>query len=830
MDKEKREQDKHKSALRNSLQKLLLPCSMEEVFCRKSLLLLATSLIIAFLLTPSFTVENTPYRLGEIADKNIKARHDFLIEDEHATAKRREEAVKQSPTVYDLDEGVERQALNRLEIAFQSMRDSRPPPLTPGLNRDLLLGRALEPPFVSIAPSPLEITDAAQFASQRKKDLEGLFGFPMTDDVFEDLAANNFDEGVQLRVSQLLKTYFEAGIVTNKAWLLQGHGENLVIRKTGSHEEYLLPPPHTFPDVDEARKLARMQAMEQGKDVKEMMTIAYLVNHFLQPNMVFNLEETQARREQAYASVKPAFIKLMRNEMLVREGQRIGPEELLRLKVHEQGKPSRHWSLIFLSIFIFSCLSTWIFVHVARLHLPSFRMDMQDFIFLGIMLIFLLSLGRFSLWLADIIGEGSPHLVGKTLLYSLPLSAGAMIASIFFGVNVALIFSLLMNLFAAMLFGKDFGLFFYFLIGCFVAAHGVSSCRNRMVPIKAGLYVGCVNIVLILLTSFLQEQMVFFRVVMNAFFGLSGGIFAGILVTGITPLAEMAFGYTTDIKLLELATMDQPLLQELMVQAPGTYHHSIIVGNMVEASAKSIGANSLMAKVAAYYHDIGKIRKPLYFIENQFDCENRHEKLAPSMSSLILISHVKEGVELARQHRLGKDIIDIISQHHGKSFISFFYKKAIEAREKKLQAVKGIDLPPINADDYRYPGPKPQTKEAGLVMLADVVEAACRSLNDPTPARIQGLVNRLINNIFSDGQLEECELTLKDLHQIAKHFNHVLATVHHKRIDYPAGAPGEIKGKTDAPDSGQREPKQDRDKSGATREDGRTDLKRLGIH
>jgi putative nucleotidyltransferase with HDIG domain len=292
---------------------------------------------------------------------------------------------------------------------------------------------------------------------------------------------------------------------------------------------------------------------------------------------------------------------------------------------------------------------------------------------------------------------------------------------------------------------------------------------------------------------------------------------------------EILFSYTTDIKLMELVTMDQPLLQELMVQAPGTYHHSIIVGNMTEASAKSIGANALLAKVAAYYHDIGKIKKPLYFIENQFDCENRHEKLAPSMSSLILISHVKEGVELAKQRRLPKVIIDIISQHHGKSLISFFYQKAMEAREKVLSS-KGSLLPPINIDDFRYPGPKPQTKEAGLVMLADVVEAACRSLSEPTPARIQGMVSRLINNIFSDGQLDECELTLKDLHHIAKHFNQILATVHHTRIEYPTLSVTDGKVKADASDPGQRESKSDRDKSAANRKSGTTNLKRLGIH
>ena len=254
----------------------------------------------------------------------------------------------------------------------------------------------------------------------------------------------------------------------------------------------------------------------------------------------------------------------------------------------------------------------------------------------------------------------------------------------------------------------------------------------------------------------------------------------GRIRNGLMPLIEMTFGYTTDIKLMELANLDQPLLRELMVQAPGTYHHCVIVSNMVEASARAINANPLLAKVAAYYHDIGKTKKPLYFIENQGGRANRHEKLAPSMSSLVLISHVKDGVELARKAKLGREIISIIEQHHGTSLISFFYKKAQERAEKK----EGKYLH-IKEEDFRYRGPKPQTKEAGLVMLADVIEAASRTLVDPTPARIQGMVQKIMNKIFSDGQLDECELTLKDLHAIAKSFNQTLSGIFHQRVEYP---------------------------------------------
>ncbi|MEJ2658320.1 MAG: HD domain-containing protein [Desulfobacterales bacterium] len=200
-----------------------------------------------------------------------------------------------------------------------------------------------------------------------------------------------------------------------------------------------------------------------------------------------------------------------------------------------------------------------------------------------------------------------------------------------------------------------------------------------------------------------------------------------------------------------------------------------IVGTMVEAAASEIGANPLLAKVCGYFHDVGKIKKPLYFIENQANGVNRHDKLAPSMSSLILIAHIKDGVEIAKKHKLGQAIIETIRQSHGTSLISYFYEKAKQLR--------GEDK--VNIDDFRYPGPRPQTREAGLVMLADAVEAASRTLANPTPSRVQGLVQNLINKIFSDGQLDNCELTLRDLHNIAKSFNKILNGIHHHRIEYP---------------------------------------------
>jgi len=267
-------------------------------------------------------------------------------------------------------------------------------------------------------------------------------------------------------------------------------------------------------------------------------------------------------------------------------------------------------------------------------------------------------------------------------------------------------------------------------------------------------------------------------------FAFLGGVMSGIITAGVAPIIESTFGYTTDIQLLEQVNLDRPILRRLMIEASGTYHHSVIVGSMVEAAASVIGANPLLARVCGYYHDIGKIKKPLYFVENQTNGKNRHDKLAPSMSSLILISHVKEGVEFAKKNKLGKAIIDTIRQHHGTSLISYFYEKS--------KQLKGKDT--VNIDDFRYPGPKPQTREAGLVMLADVIEAASRTLENPTPSRIQGMVQNLINKIFSDGQLDNCELTLKDLNNIAKSFIKILDGIYHHRIESPE-IPASIGGK-----------------------------------
>jgi putative nucleotidyltransferase with HDIG domain len=359
------------------------------------------------------------------------------------------------------------------------------------------------------------------------------------------------------------------------------------------------------------------------------------------------------------------------------------------------------------------------------------------------------------------------------------------------GREVALIFSTVLAIAAAMLLQGGLPTVIFFILSCTMASWWIADCRGRKAIIKTGAKLGLLNALLAAAIDLHLGITTWSRLPFDVSTAFMGGIGAGIITTGISPLVEWVFGYTTDITLLELANLDRPIMRRLMIEAPGTYHHSVVVGSLVEAAAAQIGANPLLAKVCGYYHDIGKLKQPLYFIENQSNGINRHDKLAPSMSALILIAHVKNGVDIARKNKLGQVIIETIQQHHGTSLIRYFYTKA--------RSAKGPDA--VNIDDFRYPGPRPQTREAGLVMLADIVEAASRTLENPTPSRIQRLVRDLISNVFADGQLDHCELTLKDLDRIATSFNKILNGIHHHRIEYldnPATVAGKAsRGSTD---------------------------------
>jgi putative nucleotidyltransferase with HDIG domain len=455
-------------------------------------------------------------------------------------------------------------------------------------------------------------------------------------------------------------------------------------------------------------------------------------------------------------------------------------------------------------------------------NIRKFSPDNKDLLFLTLLLLGMLAVTKASLAVFPLIGLALPGIPYSAYVYGIGIAAGAMLVRIVLNSETALAFAVVASMFAGWLTGNSFFLSLYFFIGSVVGAHTVAYCEDRSILVKAGAKVGLVNVLTILCESLIGDRWVISGMGFNLLFGFLGGVATALVVLGCLPIVEWVFGYTTNIKLLELANLNHPLLKKMILEAPGTYHHSVIVSTLAETAARSVNANPLLARVSAYYHDIGKINKPLYFVENQGPHVSRHAKLAPSMSSLILVSHVKDGLELAREYKLGGKISNVIQQHHGTGLISFFYQKAKDREDPEMGQVE--------EGAYRYPGPKPQTKEAGLVLLADMVEAASRSLFQPTPSRLQGLVQRIINGVFTEGQLDECELTLKDLHQIAKSFNLILAGIHHQRVEYPLSATKENAGKKkNNGDLRKQSAKTVRDRHPEDKKGGEEDLKRLGI-
>jgi len=364
--------------------------------------------------------------------------------------------------------------------------------------------------------------------------------------------------------------------------------------------------------------------------------------------------------------------------------------------------------------------------------------------------------------------------------YLTPLGIGPLLTALLIHPRLAMVMAVTVSMIAGIANQLSFPVTFMGTLGTLTIVFFGAQSRTAYQVVKAGLLAGLVQALAVLFITmnlkFTGEQTLI--AVISAG---SSGIIAGILSLGVLPILEGFFSQISNIRLLELADVNHPLLKQMSIEAPGSYHHSLIVAALAEDAANAIGANGLLCRVGSYFHDVGKIVKPEYFIENQATYGNPHDKVTPSLSSLVISSHVKEGIALTQAHRLDQRITDFIAEHHGTSQIEYFLKKALEREENEEEVGKEE----ISEESYRYQGPKPQSKETAIVMLADATEAASRSLEDPNHQRIQDLVFKIINKKFLDGQLDDTALTLKDLQTIAERFAATLLTVYHVRIPYP---------------------------------------------
>jgi putative nucleotidyltransferase with HDIG domain len=717
---------------------------------------IGVAIILTLLLSPSLTLRIKEYRVGDIATKEIKSNQDLLVEDEKSTQDKRAEAERSVLSIYDYDPAVLADAENRTRSTFESL-----------------------------AASFKKVEKGVNQNSQRKKEWNSSLRLSLTQREWQVLERERFNPAIGEAALKMLSPILKKGVANDKDLLDPDAERGIVIRNIQTREERKSFPPFGFFDFKEARAKLRSQAELpspiKGKELSPI--VLKMAEYFLRPNLTFNKDETQEQKTKARGKVNPVYFQVKRGEVILRVGDRVQEEHLLKIRALRKAQERTHLLAMIIGMGFLTFLILAGLYQFSTQNIRKIVLSHKDLLFFSTTLLGVIAFLKLFQLSTDVLGGEFFSIPSSSYLYLFPIATGAMLVRIVLNSEVAIVFCLLASYFSAVLMGNQLFYFIFTFVGSVIGAHKVARCEQRSILLKAGITVGGVNILMILSYNLLSGGLFKMTLLSDLMMGFLGGILAAVLVLGIVPIIESLFGYTTDIKLLELAGMDHPILKDLILQAPGTYHHSIIVGSLVEAGAKSISANPLLARVSAYYHDIGKLKKPLYFIENVGGGENKHDHLTPTMSSLILISHVKDGVEMARENRLGERIGHIIQQHHGTSLISYFYQKAKEKENPEMES--------IDEKDFRYPGPKPQTKEAGIVMLADSVEAASRALADPTPSRIKSLVQRITNNIYLDGQLEECELTLKDLQKIQESFDRILTAIFHQRIDYPLSTSSE---------------------------------------
>ena len=744
------------------------------------IVLIAVTVLFTLILYPNLTVTKLAYTVGDVAEKDIKAPKDFLVEDQTATEIKRLQAVQDVLTVYDNDTDLVNRLVQMVDGTFADMRALRQ---AAAESRGPAHGAAATPPAEDTR------TGLAASAEEVRKVFEDKLGIRVGKGAFLALEAEGFSKHIADAIGEILQKTLESGIVASKDVMLKDFEKGIILREVRTKDERVVRDARQFYGLDQAKALVRSIGQPALRDLDYAMAnlVVDLSQRLIQPNITLNRNETEDRKHRAASEIKPVLYRVKAGEMLLREGERVADLHMLKLRALEsQTKPEQFFlGTIGAAAVIFSLIAVIYLLFLER-GLRQSQTPAKDILLMACMFLFFQLLSQAMSSFLELVFRNSHYAIPVwTAVFAVPLVAAPMTICVFLGLPAALPFAVVTAFGAALALGNSLPMCVYYLVTGSMGAYWIRNCRERKVFVTAGAKTGLLSVILAAAAGCFLQEFSWIGLLWSSVFAFLGGIGSGVLTGGIVPLTEIAFGYTTDITLIELANLDRPILRQLMMEAPGTYHHSVIVGSMAEAAAAEIDANPLLGKVAGYYHDIGKIRKPIYFIENQRNGKNRHDKLAPSMSSLILMAHIKDGVEVARVHKLAPVIIDAIRQHHGTSLIRYFFEKA--------RQLKGEDQ--VKENDFRYPGPKPQTREAALVMLADVVEAASRTLENPTPGRIKGQVQDLINRILADGQLDECDITLKDIHRIAASFNTILNGIHHHRIEYvehraPAGENG----------------------------------------
>jgi cyclic-di-AMP phosphodiesterase PgpH len=761
-----------------------------------------TALLVAtltVLLLPRLQLQTRTLAIGDIAPADIKAQTDFLLEDEVSAQKKRQEAEDRILPVYDFDQHAIEAIDQRLQWAMQTIEAAykiRPPELA-GTLRDAH-STSLTPEEVARGEGlhnvqttmSREVITTSPFWAEREQEFRRILGVELGEETLATLRQLQYVPRLGQGIIDALAAVMQRGIVSNHDLWAEHRERGIVFRDVRTGQDLGITDPSMVlaTDAAAAALTATVLSANAPYPLELQPLITDIARKLLQPNLTFNKKETEERKRRAVEAVKPVFFQVKRGEMIIREGERVREEHIPRLRALASGKRSGGpvsavaGTTIFVTIVVIFGL-----LYLRQLR-PRVSWNSQSLLLLAVLLVGNILGVRAFMVVAQALAESFPVVESGIILYALPVTVGGILVAIFFDFSVGILFALMTSLLIGILVRDNLAMAVLALVGNLVATFRVQQYRQRSCILLTGLFIGLANILTLMAFGLMSENLFTWPRAYEALCGLLGGLLAAVVVSAVLPLLESLFKCTTDIKLLELASLNHPLLRQLIMQAPGTYHHSMLVGTLAEAAAEAIGANALLARVGSYYHDIGKMLTPEYFVENQAGRGNKHDRLSPSMSALIIMAHVKDGIKLAKEYKLPQRIIDMIPQHHGTNLISYFYNKAKELEDPAVQQV--------HEEDYRYPGPKPQTREAAIVMLADKVEAASRVLTEPTSQRITGLVQRIVSSIFMDGQLDECDLTLRDLQKINDAFGRTLIAIYHHRVEYPAVESEEVKRRT----------------------------------
>ena len=709
---------------------------------------IAYVLVTTFAFAPAFSFRRAAARAGEIAVRDVIAPRDLIVPDRAATERRRVEVAADVLPVYDWDTAATERLAAELGASFRKAR---------------------------------AVSSSARRRGVLSSELRDAFDLPIGDEALLALARMQFSKDLEERLLQTGTDLYKSGIVDNRDLLQESRGRGIQLRDVRSGREIRRKDLADVVEYGSQTKAAVARHLAGGPlEGRALTEVSAFLAAALRPNLTYDATETGRRREEASRSVETVLTKIPRGKVIVRKGDEISPRaaEWIAAVRASAADPSS-WVRV-TGILVLQSLAALAFWVDARRQRRRRRERDPGVLYASILasgIVFsLLTRGAFVLTQGlSSSFEGSAW--AAHTYYAIPFAAGSIMASLVAGMGPALLFAAVHAVGAGVLMGQSFGFVLFALVGSLAGIFGIGKLRSRSVLLGMGGIVAASNLIAISAISFLSGEPRGWDFVADVLGGLAGGWFVAMVVGVFLPLFEHAFHVTTDIRLLELSNQNLPLLRTLALEAPGTYQHSLVLGHLAEAAAEAIGADALLARVAGYYHDIGKTRMPDYFIENQPKGANRHDRLEPSMSALVIAMHVKEGVDMAKKARLPDQLVSAIREHHGTKLIRYFYQKALTKSSPGTSQVRETE--------YRHQGPRPTSRVNGILMIADAVEAASRTLIEPTPAKIRAMIQTIVDDCLRDGQFDDCDLTMRDLATIVETLERAVTNVYHHRIDYP---------------------------------------------